>query len=68
MLTEYRIPLIHWQTALVLPDVDAVAPQVSAGLFHLISSGVVPMPDATLGFSKGMLVRDPDGHVMRLVE
>ena len=34
----------------------------------LVSSGVVSLSDKSLGFSKGLLARDPDGHVMALVE
>jgi catechol 2,3-dioxygenase-like lactoylglutathione lyase family enzyme len=60
--------LIHWQTTLVLPNVEAIAHHGAAGLFPLVSSGVVSLPDPTLGFRKGMLVRDPDGHAMQLVE
>jgi hypothetical protein len=26
------------------------------------------MPDGSLGFHRGFLVRDPDGHVMQLAE
>jgi len=26
------------------------------------------MPDGALGFKKGFLVRDPDGHVMQIVQ
>lgn len=33
-----------------------------------VSPGVVAIPGQKLGFKKGFLVRDPDGHVMRLVE
>ncbi len=33
-----------------------------------VSSGVVEISEQTLGFKKGFLVRDPDGHALRLVE
>ena len=33
-----------------------------------ISAGVVTLPERLLGFTKGLLVRDPDGHVIQLVE
>ena len=33
-----------------------------------ISSGVVSVPEQQLGFDKGFLVRDPDGHVIELSE
>ncbi len=30
----------------------------------LVSAGVVRLPDARLGFTRGFLARDPDGHVL----
>jgi catechol 2,3-dioxygenase-like lactoylglutathione lyase family enzyme len=59
--------LIHWQTTLLARDLDAAARQVRAGHFPWVSSGVVTLPGDALGFAKGLLVRDPDGHVMQLV-
>ncbi len=58
--------LWHWQTTLVVADVDAAA-AILQRTAPLVSSGVVSMPDGALGFSKGFLVRDPDGHVMQVV-
>ena len=58
---------MHWQTTLVTRRIGPLAAQVRAGRFPLVSSGVVSLPEATLGFATGVLVRDPDGHVMQLV-
>lgn len=58
--------LWHWQTTLVVSDVDAAAAQVH-GMGQLISSGVVALPDKSLGFTKGLLIRDSDGHAMQMV-
>jgi hypothetical protein len=33
-----------------------------------VSSGTVTLPENSLGFTTGLLVRDPDGHVLQLVE
>lgn len=33
-----------------------------------VSSGPVAIPDSKLGFRKGLLVRDPDGHGMLLID
>lgn len=60
--------LVHWQTTLVTRDANTAARSLLAGKFAFVSPGVVLTPEARLGFSKGFLVRDPDGHVMRLVE
>jgi hypothetical protein len=34
---------------------------------QVISTGAVTLPERGLGFAKGFLVRDPDGHVMQVV-
>jgi catechol 2,3-dioxygenase-like lactoylglutathione lyase family enzyme len=60
--------LVHWQTTVVVPDVAAAAQVVKRGQFHLLSSTPVMLPDTTLGFQRAILVRDPDGHVIQLVE
>ncbi len=60
--------LTHWQTTLATPDANAVGQRLRAGHFAFVSPGVVTLPDEGLGFSQGFLVRDPDGHVMQVVE
>ena len=58
--------LWHWQTTMMVPDVEVAAAQVR-GMGQMISTGVVTLPDKSLGFTKGMVVRDPDGHAIQLV-
>jgi catechol 2,3-dioxygenase-like lactoylglutathione lyase family enzyme len=60
--------LVHWQTTVRVPDADAAAAVVRRGRFRLLSPEAVELPDTTLGFRRGILVRDPDGHVVQLVE
>lgn len=60
--------LAHWETTLVVDDVSAAAQKLRAEGYTFMSSGVVEMPKQTLGFRKGFLVRDPDGHAIRIVE
>ena len=60
--------LVHWQTTVLVPDVEAAASVVRRGRFRLVSSGVVTLPDTALGFQRGVRARDPDGHVIQLVE
>jgi catechol 2,3-dioxygenase-like lactoylglutathione lyase family enzyme len=50
--------LLHWETALVTRDVDALGDELGAR--------GVRLPDERLGFREGFLVADPDGHVMRV--
>src|SRR5262249_46225030 len=56
-----------WQTTLDTPDAEAAPPRLSAGGVSCASPGSVALPDGSLGFKKGALVRDPDGHPVRLV-
>jgi len=60
--------LFHWQTTLVVNAADTFAQNLLAENFRFVSPGVVAISDGRLGFSKGLLARDPDGHVMALIE
>lgn len=60
--------LMHWQTTLVVKDLEAIAQQLRHHQSTFVSSQIVTIPDQTFGFKRGLLVRDPDGHTMRLVE
>jgi catechol 2,3-dioxygenase-like lactoylglutathione lyase family enzyme len=65
---EKASDLIHWQTKLVIGDASAMAARLRASRFRFVSSGLIQMPDGSLGFAKSFLVRDPDGHVIQLIE
>jgi catechol 2,3-dioxygenase-like lactoylglutathione lyase family enzyme len=58
--------LWHWQTTLVLSDVEAAATTLR-GIVPFVSTCVVTLPDKDLGFTKRVLVRDPDGHAVQLI-
>lgn len=58
--------LLHWQTDLAAPDVDAAAARVRGGGGAWISPGPVAVGDPALGFARGLLAVDPDGHALRL--
>lgn len=60
--------LMHWQTHLITPDTSTAANLLLARKFALVSPGVITLPEKRLGFEKGFLIRDPDGHVMELIE
>ncbi len=60
--------IMHWQTILVVKDVNQTAERLRAAKATWISPGVVTFSDGALGFNKGLLVRDPDGHALGLVE
>ena len=60
--------LVHWQTTVWVPNVGAAAAAVRKGRFRILSPAPVELPDTALGFRRGLLVRDPDGHAIQLVE
>jgi catechol 2,3-dioxygenase-like lactoylglutathione lyase family enzyme len=60
--------LFHWQTSLTIGSVDLAATNLLNGKYVFVSPGPVALKNSVLGFSKGLLVRDPDGHVMQLVQ
>lgn len=60
--------LLHWQTTLVVKDLAAIAAKLRLQQIPLISRNVVLLPKQPFGFKQGLLIRDPDGHPLRLVE
>ena len=60
--------LVHWQTRLIVSDTARAARALLLGKYAFVSPGVVSLNELTLGFAKGFLARDPDGHAMQLVE
>jgi catechol 2,3-dioxygenase-like lactoylglutathione lyase family enzyme len=60
--------LFHWQTSLIVNEAETFAQRLLAENSRFVSPGVVSLNDKSLGFSKGLLARDPDGHVMALLE
>lgn len=65
-IDSHPTDLWHWQTTLVVSDLEAAASALRDAA-QFVSSGVVTLPDKRVGFGKGFLVRDPDGHVMQVV-
>jgi catechol 2,3-dioxygenase-like lactoylglutathione lyase family enzyme len=57
--------LAHWQTTLVATDPSPLLADQHGG--GLVSPDVVPVDTPVLGFSRGVMLRDPDGHAMRIV-
>ncbi len=60
--------LMHWQTRLTTRNAEGAFQQLRAGKYAFVSSGAVSLSEPALGFTKAVLVRDPDGHVMQLTE
>ena len=60
--------LLHWQTSLEVGSVAGVSQNLLQAQYLFVSPGAVTLADSQLGFSKGLLVRDPDGHVMQIIQ
>ncbi len=56
--------LWYWQMTMLVPDAQAAYTQFRAAGVAVISAGIVTLPDG----EKAFLVRDPDGHVAKIVE
>ena len=56
----------HWQIHAVTHSLDDAYNTLRSGKTAFISSGLVDLPNKSLGFNKGMLLRDPDGHALLL--
>jgi catechol 2,3-dioxygenase-like lactoylglutathione lyase family enzyme len=79
-LLEYRAPrdgrptpvdlkandLAHWQITMRASGLQPLLQP--SRLFALVSPDITMIDRAPLGFSRGLLVRDPDGHGVRIVE
>ena len=59
--------IAHWQTTMVSDAVDRITRLFKLRVFSFVSPDVITVPSADLGFHNGVLVRDPDGHAVRLV-
>lgn len=60
--------LWSWQTTLVASDVRRTSLAVPARANAWVSPDIVPFAASEPGFSAGFLLRDPDGHLMRIIE
>jgi catechol 2,3-dioxygenase-like lactoylglutathione lyase family enzyme len=60
--------LAHWRTTLVSEDAEAVARAVRDSACGMLSPGVVAPAGGALGLTKGLLIRDPDGHVLAVAQ
>ena len=60
--------LVNWQTGLVTENPEGLAELLVRGRYTFVSPSVTALRSDALGFRKGFLVADPDGHVMRVAE
>jgi len=60
--------LTHWQIRFSGTSADDAARTFQASRSAFVSSGVVTFPQHDLGFLKSVVVRDPDGHAIEIVQ
>jgi len=60
--------LWHWQTTLATPDAAKAAQKIRAAQGRVVSPQVAQLPEKSLGFAKGFLARDADGHGLQVIE
>jgi catechol 2,3-dioxygenase-like lactoylglutathione lyase family enzyme len=60
--------LIHWQTRFLGISVDEAARTLRNSQSAFVSTGAVELPDGQAGFRKAVMIRDPDGHAIQIVE
>ncbi len=59
--------LVHGQTRLVVPDAGRAAARLQAEGAEFVSPGAIGVESTSVG-ALGLQVRDPDGHVLQLIE
>jgi catechol 2,3-dioxygenase-like lactoylglutathione lyase family enzyme len=60
--------LFSWQTNFVTANVRDAEGRLRSGKFGFISPGAVDVDGGQAGFHMGLSVRDPDGHISRLLQ
>lgn len=60
--------LWHWYTTMVVPDIASTLRTLEVQNTPLVSSALTLLPTRSEGLTKSVLVRDPDGHAILLVE
>lgn len=65
---EHGNDVLHRQTEFVAADAANAAKRLVEAHANFVSSGLVSESDASLGFHKAFLVRDPDGHPVLIEE
>ena len=60
--------LWHWQTTLTTNNASNAMANLRGAKRQVVSPSVAEIPERSLGFIKGFLARDPDGHGLQFIE
>jgi catechol 2,3-dioxygenase-like lactoylglutathione lyase family enzyme len=58
--------IVHWQTTLMTASPERAFDFVRLRLFTLVSPSLIPVESPGLNIGRALLLRDPDGHGLRL--
>jgi catechol 2,3-dioxygenase-like lactoylglutathione lyase family enzyme len=60
--------LWHWQTILTTASAASAGQSLRTRKLRVVSPSVADVQEKSLGFAKGFLARDPDGHGLQFIE
>lgn len=60
--------LVHRQTELEADAIDSVTAPLRAAAVPFVSSAPATFRDGKIGFTTGLVIRDPDGHALGIVQ
>jgi catechol 2,3-dioxygenase-like lactoylglutathione lyase family enzyme len=60
--------LVHRQTELETDDADGTIAPLRMAACRFVSSGSISFAGANIGFTRGFVVRDPDGHALGILQ
>ena len=60
--------LVHWRTTLVTADAAAVALSARDTACATLRPEAEAPPEPALGFARGLMLRDPDGHTLQVMQ
>lgn len=60
--------LLHWETTIAVDRLEAVLARLDAAGVPRLSRAPAMLGARNLGLGDGVLVQDPDGHVVRLID
>jgi catechol 2,3-dioxygenase-like lactoylglutathione lyase family enzyme len=67
-LDEHANDFVHRQTELETDNAEAAVAPVREAKARFVSSGLVMFHDSSIGFTRGFVIRDPDGHALSIVQ
>jgi catechol 2,3-dioxygenase-like lactoylglutathione lyase family enzyme len=65
---EHANDIVHRQTILLSHEAESVAREAREAKISFVSSDLVANQTRQLGFTKALVVRDPDGHAIQIEE